>query len=210
MERNTKLGIVLLATVAMLAANAFGQKSNEVAGLVGRNIIRDQSVSGTGAANPNIHFGDSLSYEGNFSHQFFNFGIAGVSVEVPFVVTPTTKMQFALNTVPKDFSSYFVTPAVRVNLFPTTAFSPWGSIGGGVGHFSPNAQLEFGGPSNGTDTTGGVFEAGIGLDVRVAGPIKIRGEFRDFNASASSALNAGRGTKRLNVLFAGAGIVFSF
>ena len=203
----TKLEIVLLATVTMLAANAVAQKSNEVAGLVGRNIIRDQSVSGV---NSPIHFGNGLSYEGNFSHQFFNFGLAGVSVEVPFVVTPETKMQFALNTVPKNFSSYFVTPAVRVNLFPTTAFSPWGSIGGGVGHYSPNAQLEFGGASNGVDTTAGVFEVGVGLDVRVAGPIKLRGEFRDFNASVSSAINAGRGTKRLNNLFAGAGVVFSF
>ncbi len=207
MARNT-FAVVLLATVVILAASAVGQKNNEVAGLVGRNIIRDQSVSG---ANTPIHFGDGLDYEGNFSHQFFNFGLAGVSVEVPFVFNPQTKLQFGgANAVPKDFSSYFVTPAVRVNLFPTTAFSPWGSIGGGVGHFSPNTNLEFGGPSNGVNTTGGVFEFGVGLDVRVAGPIKLRGEFRDFNASEPSVLNAGRGTKRLNNLFAGAGVVFSF
>ena len=207
MARNT-FAVVLLATVVIMAGSAFGQKTNEVAGLVGRNIIRDQSVSGV--TNSTIHFGDGLIYEGNFSHQFLNFGLAGISVEVPFVISPQTKLHFAPNQVPKDFSSYFITPAVRVNLFPTTAFSPWGSVGAGVGHYSPNANLEYGGPSNGVNTTGGVFEVGFGLDVRVAGPIKIRGEFRDFNANAPSALNAGHGTKRLNNLTAAAGVVFSF
>ncbi len=207
MARNT-FAVVLLATVVILAAGAFGQKTNEVAGLVGRNIIRDQSVSGV--TNATIHFGDGLLYEGNFSHQFFNFGLAGISVEVPFVINTQTKLHFAPTGVPKDFSSYFITPAVRVNLFPTTAFSPWASVGGGVGHFSPNATLEYGGPSNAVSSSSGVFEAGFGLDVRVFGPIKIRGEFRDFNATEPSALNAGHGTKRLNNLMTAAGVVFSF
>ena len=36
----------------------------------------------------------------------------------------------------------FVTPAARVNLFPTTAVSPWVSFGGGFGHISQSKALE--------------------------------------------------------------------
>jgi opacity protein-like surface antigen len=202
-----RFGIVVLATVTILAASALAQKSNEVAGLIGRNVIRDQSVNGS-----NIHFGDGLTYEANFSHQFLEFGIAGVSVEVPFIVDPETKMQYGLsNSVPKSFSAWFLTPAARINLFPTTAFSPWVSVGGGFGHFNPSNTLEFGGlPSGAKTSTQGVFEVGGGLDVRVAHSFKIRGEIRDLNSGEPSLIHASRGTSRFNNLYVGAGLVFRF
>jgi opacity protein-like surface antigen len=204
MMARKQFGIVVLLAVTILAVNAAAQ-SNQVAGIIGRTFIRDQSVSGT--ANQ-IHFGNGLTYEANYSHEFIGIGVASVSVEVPFVFTPTNKLQFNTNVVPKSFRSYFVTPAARLNLFPTTAFSPWISVGGGVGHFSPSSDLEFGGPNPSKSNTTGVFEIGGGLDVRVFGPVKIRGEIRDFR-SGKPSLNLNTGDHYSNI-FAGAGIVLSF
>jgi hypothetical protein len=198
-------GIVLLAAVTILAETAVAQGSNEVAGIIGRTFISNQSVSGTTAK---IYFGDGLTYEANFSHRFLNLGVVGISVEVPFVFNPTTRLQSAINAVPKDFRAYFITPAARATLFPTTRFNPWVSVGGGFAHFSPSSNLEFGGPNPGKSTSSGVFEVGGGLDVGILGPLKLRGEIRDFNTSEPPInLNT---SSRYSHLYAGGGLVFSF
>ncbi len=207
MARKT-FGLAILAAVTLLAASAAAQRSNEVAGIIGRSIIGPQAVSGTGLTNPNIHFGHGLTYEGNYSHQFITFGIASLSVEVPFVYTPQTKVQFGLNQVPKDFRAYFLTPAARVNVFPTTRFSPWVSVGGGFAHFNPNATLEFGGASGATSSTSGVFEVGGGVDVGFMDHFKVRGEIRDFN-SGEPPINLLK-SNRYSHIFAGIGVVFDF
>ncbi len=203
-----RLGIVSLVILTILARSAVAQQSNQIAGIFGRSFISNQSVSGTGLANPDVHFGDGLSYEANLSHSFFNFGIAGLSVELPFVYNPSTNVQFGLNTVPKDFRAYFLTPAARVNFFPGTAFSPWVSIGAGFASFTPNNTLEFGGVNAGKNTTSSVFEVGGGLDVRVSDHFKVRGEVRDFNTD-EPPINVNLGN-RYNHLFMGVGVVFAF
>jgi opacity protein-like surface antigen len=203
-----RLGIVCLAMLTILAASAAAQQSNQLAAIFGRSFISDQSVTGTSLTNPHVHFGDGLSYEGNVSHSFLSFGIAGLSAELPFVYNPSTNLQFGLNTVPKDFRAYFLTPAARVNFFPGTAFSPWVSVGGGFANFTPSNTLEFGGANAVKGTTSGVFEIGGGLDVRVSDHFKIRGEVRDFNTD-EPPINVNAGT-RYNHVFMGVGVVFGF
>ena len=206
MARKT-FGIALLAMVSVLSGTALAQKSNEIAGIFGRTFISNQSVSGTTAK---IYFGDGLTYEANFSHNFLNFGFVSIAVEVPFVFNPSTNVSFsAANAVPKDFRSYFITPAARAILFPTTRFNPWVSVGGGFASYSPSSTLQYGGTNpNAKNTTTGVFEVGGGLDVAFWGPLKLRGEIRDFNAS-EPPINL-RLNSRYNHLYAGAGVVFSF
>jgi len=204
-----RFGLAVLIAMALLAVNAAAQKY-EVAGSIGRMFISDQGVAGADPANPNVHFGNSLSYEANFARRFVNLGILSVNVEVPFVFTPTVKLNFGQNIVPKSYRSYFVTPAARVNLFPTTAFSPWVSVGGGFGRFGSSDQLEFGGTNPGnTGSTSGVFQAGIELDVKIIPLFKIRGEVRDFYSGAPQ-LNVDTGKSRQHNYFVGAGAVFSF
>ena len=201
-----QFGILLLAAMTVLAGTAVAQKSNEVAGIFGRTFISNQSVTGTTAK---LYFGDGLSYEANFSHNFLNLGVVGIGVEVPFVFNPTTKVSFAAgNFVPKDFRAYFITPAARATLFPTTAFNPWVSVGGGFASFNPSSTLQYGGANTGKSTTTGVFEVGVGLDVRLWGPFKLRGEFRDFNSS-EPPINV-KQNSRYSHYFAGGGLVFSF
>jgi hypothetical protein len=208
MARNS-FWTVVLAMVALVSVNAAAQK-NEIAGSVGRFFISDQGVLGANPSNPNIHFGNSLSYEANYAHHLLDLGIIGVALEVPFVFTPSVKMHFIEGITPKNYRSYFVTPAARVSLFPSTSFSPWVSFGGGVGRFSTSSQLEFGGdnPGHASNTTG-AFQIGGGLDVKIFPAIKLRGEVRDFN-SGVPALNVNTGKTRQHNIFAGAGVVFSF
>ena len=71
----------------------------------------------------------------------------------------------AATSFPQSTKQIFVTPAVRLNVFPSTAVSPWASFGGGFGHFSENKNLNYYGTNPGGSTTSGVIQGGFGLDV---------------------------------------------
>jgi hypothetical protein len=105
---------------------------------------------------------------------------AHLTFEVPVVVNWDQNLQFDGNVIPGNYRSYFVTPSLRANAFATTGVSPWVSFGGGVGRFSPSSQREFGGKNPNGGSTTGVFQMGIGLDVKLWRSFKARDEVRDF------------------------------
>jgi hypothetical protein len=82
--------------------------------------------------------------------------------------------------IPPQYRGLFVTPAARVELFPTTAVSPWISLGGGFGHIGEPKHLLYGGINPGKGKTFGVFEADWAGIVRVWKRLSIWGERRDF------------------------------
>jgi hypothetical protein len=124
--------------------------------------------------------------------------------------TGSEDLHAAQNVIPKLYSSFFVTPAARLNAFPETAVSPWISFAGGFGHFSESSTLEFGGPNPGnTGTTTGVLQAGLGLDVKIYKHFSLRGEGREF-WSGVPQLNVNTGKSHQYNLFAGGGIVWHF
>jgi hypothetical protein len=185
------------------------QKS-ELSGSLGRTFIADQGIQGAPAYDPNLRFGKGLTFEINYARRFMGTDIWSLAAEVPFVVNLDEDLHAAENLIPENFSSYFVTPAARVNLFPLTAVSPWVSFGGGFGHFSEGSKLEFGGVNPGkTGTTTGVLQAGVGLDVKLSRRFTVRGEARDF-WSGVPQLNVPTGKSRQHNIFVGGGIVWHF
>ena len=185
-------------------------QKNEVSGIVGRTFIADQGIQGAPSYDPNLRFGKGLTFEINYARRFMGTNLWSVAAEVPFVVNVDEDLHAAQNLIPQSFSSYFVTPAARVNLFPVTAVSPWVSFGGGFGHFSEGSKLEFGGVNPGkTGTTTGVVQAGVGLDVKLTRRFSVRGEARDF-WSGVPELNVTTGKSRQHNIFVGGGIVFHF
>ena len=83
------------------------------------------------------------------------------------------------------------------------------SAGGGFGYFKENSTLEFGGTNPGeTGTTTGIFQVGVGLDVKLFSRLSVRGEARDFFAGVPQ-LNVDIGKSRQHNFFVGAGVVFT-
>lgn len=185
-------------------------QKNEVSGILGRTFIADQGIQGAPSYDPNLRFGKGLTFEINYTRRFMGTNLWSVAAEVPFVVNVDEDLHAAQNLIPQSFSSYFVTPSARVNLFPVTAVSPWVSFGGGFGHFSEGSKLVFGGVNPGkTGTTTGVVQAGVGLDVKLTRRFSVRGEARDF-WSGVPELNVTTGKSRQHNIFVGGGIVFHF
>ena len=203
------LTIGAMVAVCTFVAQAAAQK-NELSGILGRTFISNQGIQGAPSYDPDLRFGKGLTFEVNYARGLMGGDVVSIALEVPFVVNPDEDLHAAQNVIPEGYSSYFVTPAARVNLFPLTAVSPWASFGGGFGHFSEGSTLEFGGSNPGkTGTTTSVLQAGLGLDVKLVKSFSLRGEARDF-WSGVPQLNANPGKSRQHNIFVGGGIVWHF
>jgi hypothetical protein len=203
------LTIGALVAFCSLVAPAAAQK-NELSGILGRTFTSDQGIQGAPSYDPDLRFGKGLTFEVNYARRVMGGDVWSLSLEVPFLVNPDEDLHAAQNLIPEQYSSYFVTPAARVNLFPLAAVSPWVSFGGGFGHFHESSTLEFGGSNPGkTGTTTSALQAGVGLDVKLFKSFSLRGEARDF-WSGVPQLNVNTGKSRQHNIFVGGGIVWHF
>src|SRR5580704_5128925 len=135
-----QLIVGVLMAVCTIVTYAPAQK-NELSGLLGRTFISDQGIRGGTFFDNNIHFGNGLTFEVNYARRVIGLRLASVSLEVPVVVNWDEDLASDASQVPKNFRSYFVTPAARLNVFPDVAVSPWVSIGGGYGRIDESSVL---------------------------------------------------------------------
>jgi hypothetical protein len=205
--KHLTIGAVL--AVCTFAVQAAAQK-NELSGTLGRTFISNQGILGAPSYDPELRFGNGLTFEINYARRVMDGPFWSLAVEVPFVVNHDEDLHAAQNVVPGQYSSIFITPAARLNLFPEQAVSPWVSFGGGFGHFGESSTLLFGGLNPGkTGTTTGVLQAGVGLDVKIFGRFSLRGEARDFWSGVPD-LNVNTGKSRQHNIFVGGGLVWHF
>jgi hypothetical protein len=205
-----QFAIAVLVAVTILGTIAAAQQQNELTGIIGRTFISDQGVKGVSTFDTTLHSGNGLTFEVNYGRRILGGGLTALTLEVPFVVNFDEDVHFSVNLIPGDYSSYFVTPSIRANVFASSGISPWISLGGGFGHFSESSNLEFGGRNPGkTGTTTGVFQIGGGLDVKIFRSLSVRGELRDFDSGVPQ-LNVNTGKSRQHNLFVGGGVVWHF
>jgi hypothetical protein len=209
-----RLGVAVVMVVTMLAASAVAQdEKNELGGAIGRTFISNQGITGGTDPKTIIAFGNGLSFDVEYGRRFWVTPIYSIAGEVVLMYNKDEDINggsYGFAVVPAQLSQLFVTPAVRFNLFPTTAVSPWVSVGGGFGHISQSSQLLYGGPNPGTSGTSGVFEGGLGLDVKVWRKLSIRGEVRDFWSGAVDFPLAPTGKSRQHNFFVGGGAFWRF
>jgi opacity protein-like surface antigen len=206
------LAVLTVATILSISAVAQDEK-NEVGGLLGRTFISDQGIKGATYFDPIIHSGKGLTVQGEYARRFLVTPISSVSAEGLLVYNWDIDLnagQYGNSVVPSDMKKLFVTPAARVNLFPTTAVSPWISFGAGFGHISENNQLIYGGTNPGKSKTSAVIEAGFGLDVKVWRKLSIRAEVRDFWAGEPDFPLAPTSKTRQHNYFVGGGAFWRF
>jgi hypothetical protein len=209
--------VVVAVTLCILGASAAAQDEvNQLTGIIGRTFISDQGIHGASAPpiNPFVRSGKGLTFEINYSRRFLGTSVYSVSGEVPAVFNLDEDLNSGGDVVPKDYKQIFVTPSVRVNLFPATAVSPWVSIGGGFAHFSENKNLIYFGPNPGGSSTSGVLQAGFGLDVN---PFQhrfsrfgFRLDVRDFWSGTPNLPLADTGKTRQHNFFVGGGVIWHF
>lgn len=208
-----RLCVGLLSVVALLMTSAMAQdEKNELGGILGRTFISNQGIKN--ASTPSvIAFGKGLTFDVDYARRLIVTPLYAISGEVVFAYNPDEDVNggsFGNAVVPPGMKELFVTPAARVNLFPTTAVSPWVSLGGGFGHFSQSSTLIYGGSNPGTSSTTGVFEIGGGLDVKVSSRVYLRAQVRDFWSGEPNFPLADTGKTRQHNFFVGGGAYWRF
>jgi hypothetical protein len=203
----------LAASILILSACAAAQdEKNELTGVLGRTYISDQGIHGPNAPGVNafVRSGKGVTFEVNYSRAVLSTQVFSISAEIPAVFNLDEDLGSGSSVVPTDYRQIFVAPSARLNLFPTTAVSPWVSLGAGFAHFSEGNTLVFGGANPGGSSTSGVIQGGLGLDVRVWRRIGIRGEVRDFWSGTPNLPLADTGKTRQHNYFLGVGVVWHF
>jgi len=197
--------------VVMLAASLPAQEKNELSGVVGRTYISTQPIQDVDVFDPNIRYGKGWDLGGSYARRLFVTPVFAVSAELPLVYNFDEKVHASSAGLgPGKYKELFMTPSVRVNLFPTTAVSVWGSIGGGFARVSESSTLLYGNPNPGSGTTSGVLQYGVGLDVKLTKRVLLRAEGRDFWAGEPNFPLAPTGKTRQHNYFLGVGVVWRF
>jgi hypothetical protein len=206
--------IAVVVAFAMTSACALAQQEgqnpkNEFSGSVGHFFISDHHIPGLSFDNV-LTTGHGFAFGVGYGRQLWGSDLAAFTLEFPFFFNVDEDVNLKTNVVPGDYSAYFFTPALRINLFPKMYVSPWVSIGGGVGRFVASQNLEFGGSNPGlTSKTSGVGQFGAGIDTPIFKSFSLRGEVRDYY-SAPPPLNVDLGVSRQHNLFVGGGLVYHF
>ncbi len=160
-----RLWVAFLTLMTMLAASAFAQdEKNELGGILGRTFISNQGIQNA-TFPPIISYGNGLSFDVEYARRFLVTPVFSVSGEAVLMDDHDQDINggvYGHAVIPQQLSLLFVTPAVRLNLFPTTAVSPWVSLGGGFGHIGQSSMLLYGGTNPGKSTTSGVLQGGLG------------------------------------------------
>ncbi len=188
------LAVALLMALTTFVARATAQDMEE--------DISNQGIKGDGE----VRFGKGLTFEVNYAARMLDRRFWSLYLEFPVAVNLDEDLNADSPQVPKQFRSYFVTPAARFHVFSNAAISPWVSLGGGLGHFSESSNLTNRGK---TGTTTGVFQAGVGMDVKPFKNVGFRLETRDF-WSGVPQLNVNTGKSRQHNIFVAGGIVLHF
>jgi len=204
--------VLLMATMSAVSAVAQDEK-NEVGGSLGRIFVSDQGIQNATYPGHEIHSGKGLTFDISYARRIRVTPIWAVSAEVLFAYNHDEDLNagsYANNVVPSDYKQLFVTPAARVNFFPTTAVSPWISFGVGFAHYSEGSQLLYLGPNPGKNTTSAAIEGGLGLDVKVTKRWSMRGGVRDFWAGEPDFPLAPTGKTRQHNYFVFGGVFWRF
>jgi len=210
------LAVLVVGTLILGVSAAAQDEKNELTGILGRTFISDQGIHGPNApsVNPFVRSGKGLTFEVNYARILRTTEIYSVAGELAAVFNLDEDLNSGGPVVPTDYRQVFVTPALRVNLFPTTAVSPWVSFGGGIARFSEGKNLIYFGTNPGGSSTSGVLEAGLGLDVtpftKRFRRFSFRGEVRDFWSGTPDLPLADTGKSRQHNFFVGGGVIWHF
>lgn len=159
-----------------------------------------------------VRTGASFTFQGAYSRRIFDARVAALYFDVPLIIIPETKFDTPVVSFPRDFSSYFFTPGVKLKFIPGAKFSPYAAAGVGFARLNPSDLRKDGQPLDvGGDfsQTYGAYSIAGGLDIRVNSFLSVRGEVRDVR-TGSPEFNINLFEDREHYLITTTGIVLRF
>jgi len=201
--------LALLLMIFAFAPAVFAQE-HELALLVARLKPSDRSLRLTDLIVTPATFDGAVTYQVNYANRVVNGEVASLHFEFAVTGSPRTGVNSSNVLLPRTYSTLIFTPGLKLKVFPGGFFSPYVVGGVGLGRFSSSDTNIAGGPVTGDRSNiSYVFNFGGGVDLKVIGPLSIRGEVRDFMTGTPSFSSPFLNDRQHN-LFTGAGIVLRF
>ncbi len=143
---------------------------------VGLLLGSTRATDGDGA----LQFKRATTFQATFAWRVWTSDRIRVSIEVPFLASPSFDVATASGSLPKEYASLYLTPGVRATLPVHGRVSVFGAVGAGYARYSESTVRRDGSPNPGQqDTNTGALQFGGGIDVRALGWLGFRGEIRD-------------------------------
>lgn len=157
-----------------------------------------------------LRTGTGFTYQLSYSQRFFDARLAALYLEFPFTGTPDTDIDTSNALSPRSYSSFFITPGVKLKLLPGLRYSPFLAAGVGYARFNESDTLLNNQPNTGDrGTNRAAYTIGGGLDVKVFPYLSLRGEVRDFY-SGTPRFNTDILDDRQHNFMVSTGLVFRF
>ncbi|HWZ42836.1 MAG TPA: outer membrane beta-barrel protein [Candidatus Saccharimonadales bacterium] len=199
--------IFLFSMVLGIGMAAAWAQSSELGVVVGAKFT--PSVGSTTSPSGKTNFDTSLAFEVSYAARLAGTQGLALQLEVPFTAVPNTGLKTSNLFASKSYSSYYLTPGLRLKLAPSSPLSPWIAAGAGFVHFNPSATNLGGGPSGVSSTTKSSYDVGAGIDFHTKkSPLLFRVQAREFYTGVPN-LSIPKISIHNNVVVSG-GVVFRF
>jgi opacity protein-like surface antigen len=196
-----------LLALFVCAPAVFAQQQ-ELSVLVGRLKPSDQGLDSLQPVK--AAFDGTVTYQINYAYRMLNGELVSLHGELAITGAPNAGVNSTNLLLPKNYSSLFFTPGLKLKIFPGGGISPYLVGGAGVGRFTLSGTNLDGSPNTGDrSNTSLVFDFGGGVDLHLLGPIALRGEVRDFVTGTPSFSTPILNDRQHNLFVAG-GIVLRF
>lgn len=194
---------LLAGIVALCGAQDMPHKNELTFGLGGFTATDRGGVQG-------LSLEPGMALSANYARLLFGGRTAALYGEVEFAASPLREVTALSRTATHDVASLYITPGLRLKVWPTRRFSPFAVVGGGYAEFE-QSKTEINGAKNSAprELSRGAIDYGAGFDVHVWRFVSLRGEVRDFYAGAPAYNLPGVGGGQHNVL-SGAALVFGW
>ncbi len=203
-------GLSLLAALILIFLNATSAQAqkNEFSFLVGYVVTEDGELNLPSIGK--ISIDDGLTFQIAYGRRFVDAKAVSLHFEVVVAATPGKSIKASNVLLPSSYSSLFITPGVKLKLFPGFFITPFVAVGGGYARLTVSDTLISGQPNSGSrSSNAAVYNYGGGLEVKIFPFVSLRGEVRNF-VSGRIDFNLPAFNDRQSNLIPAAGVVIRF
>jgi len=200
------LRILVLAGAAAAAAFPQTEAPKHEIGLTLGSLLGAQRDSNL----THLKLGAGTALSANYGYRFLGAGPVALYGEVHLLANPLRTVTSTDTSLTRDAAALYVTPGVRLKLFPGSGIAPWVAVGGGFADYE-QSMMTLSGATNAAPrhVNHGAVDFGGGVDFKFWRFVGLRAEVRDF-FTGSPAFNAASIRGGQHNVVAGGGLVLKF
>src|SRR5262249_27506241 len=120
----TKISLTLACVIFVVAeSQAQTNRKNELGLLLGATVTPELETTSSTPAK--LEIGSGITFQLTYARQLTTGRKKSLYLEVPALAVPLQDIKAPLGSVPRNYDSFFVTPALRLKLVPNHSVSPW-------------------------------------------------------------------------------------